>query len=314
MKTAFTRLASLALLTATMLSASAAGSEPVVKYVPQPSALSKSQLLAEPSASPAEIIQAAVTFVVSDAGAVAEVQRPENQLLDPPEPKVLVKLLPYEREDDRSELIKKIVGEPMVIKLVRAPERLPGQAIDEGDQIESVLNAPESNFAEPILADSILDDAASGEVEGGFKPISSLTVNIGPTEGELPPDPGAAMFAKYGEQFQGMGANREWVGSVYEWEAPALAHGPLRFEDVNLERYGYHHGLAQPLYSAAHFFGRIPVIPYMWGTHGPGERMYTLGYYRPGSYAPYQLSRPQLSVKGALLEAGAVVGVGFLLP
>ena len=43
----------------------------------------------------------------------------------------------------------------------------------------------------------------------------------------------------------------------YAWDAPALCHNPLYFEDVNLERYGYSLRYArvfQPVVSGAEFF------------------------------------------------------------
>ena len=48
--------------------------------------------------------------------------------------------------------------------------------------------------------------------------------------------------------------------------------------------------------------------------HPPHECRYALGYYRPGSCAPYLIPPVPLSLRGALLEAGAVVGGVFLIP
>ena len=74
------------------------------------------------------------------------------------------------------------------------------------------------------------------------------------------------------------------------WKASNLCHKPLYFEEVNLERYGHTAGpVLQPLVSSAHFFGNIIVLPYKMGVHGPTECQYSLGYYRPGNCAPWDL-------------------------
>jgi hypothetical protein len=88
----------------------------------------------------------------------------------------------------------------------------------------------------------------------------------------------------------------------------------LVFEDANVERYGYSLGLAQPLASAAHFFGRIPAIPYLRTVDPQRKCIYTLGYRRPGSYTPHQYERFPLSVRGALAEGAVVTGLIFAIP
>ena len=95
---------------------------------------------------------------------------------------------------------------------------------------------------------------------------------------------------------------------------PALCHGPIYIQDVNLERYGYSHGALQPAYSAVHFLGSVAILPYLVGAYPQRECFYTLGYYRPGSYAPYQQSLPRLSLRGVALEGGIVTGMAFGVP
>lgn len=108
---------------------------------------------------------------------------------------------------------------------------------------------------------------------------------------------------------------RCWPLLTYTWKASALCHKPLYFEEVQLERYGHSAGpIAEPLLSAAHFFITVPLLPYYIGVDPPLECQYTLGYYRPGDCAPYMLDPFPLSVRGAVLEAGAVVGITSVLP
>jgi hypothetical protein len=110
-------------------------------------------------------------------------------------------------------------------------------------------------------------------------------------------------------------AGRDFVPSTMTWQAPALCHKPLYFEEVQLERYGHSAGpLAQPALSGAHFFLNIATLPYHMGIHPPTECKYPLGNYRPGSCAPWLVPPIPLSLRGGLAEAGAIVGGVFVIP
>ncbi len=147
-----------------------------------------------------------------------------------------------------------------------------------------------------------------------FAPITSLTADVSLPGDRFPEDRAAKCFLDAGRETHATGFSRPWQSSDYWWIASQLANRPLYFEDPNLERYGYHWGVLQPAVSAAHFFGRIPAIPYMRGAANPRQPVYSLGYYRSGSPAPYYLSRPPASAKGALYEATTVVGGVFVVP
>ncbi len=108
---------------------------------------------------------------------------------------------------------------------------------------------------------------------------------------------------------------RAWEQTTYLWKASALCHKPLYFEDEQLERYGHSWPpCCQPLVSGAHFFTRLPVLPYCMGVSPPLECEYTLGHYRPGSCAPYMINPIPISARGALIQAGAVAGTAAVLP
>ena len=114
-----------------------------------------------------------------------------------------------------------------------------------------------------------------------------------------------------GQQFKG----RCWEQTTYMWKASAMCHKPLYFEDEQLERYGHSFSPCfQPFISGAHFFCTLPVLPYCMGVEPPCECIYALGYYRPGSCAPYMCNPIPLSPRGALFEAGAVTGAAAALP
>lgn len=133
-----------------------------------------------------------------------------------------------------------------------------------------------------------------------------------------------------GNMTQTIGQSRPWMLASYEWEAPATRHLPLWFEEPNLERMGYTCGMQwnvcgyesgqcaaeclQPFVSAGHFFGRVPFIPYMCGLNPPCEPIYTLGVDRPGSPVPYRRHLIPVTLKAALFQAGAMVGVAYAVP
>jgi len=108
---------------------------------------------------------------------------------------------------------------------------------------------------------------------------------------------------------------RRFASTTFTWKAAGYCHKPLYFEDWNLERYGHSRGvLADPWISAAHFFVSLPVLPYKMGVQAPWECVYPLGYYRPGSCAPWTCPAIPISVRGFAVEAATITGIVFLLP
>jgi hypothetical protein len=109
--------------------------------------------------------------------------------------------------------------------------------------------------------------------------------------------------------------SRDFVETTMTFKASGACHKPLYFEDVQLERYGHEWGpFAQPVISSAHFFGNIAVLPYKMGIHPPNECQYSLGYYRPGSCAPWTIGPVPISLRGALMQAKVVTGAALALP
>ncbi len=108
---------------------------------------------------------------------------------------------------------------------------------------------------------------------------------------------------------------RDFVPATVQWSASGLCHKPLYFEQVQLERYGHEIGpVLQPIVSTAHFFGNIPLLPYKMGIHPPNECQYPLGYFRPGSCAPYMVQPIPWSLRGAAVQAATVTGAAALIP
>lgn len=111
------------------------------------------------------------------------------------------------------------------------------------------------------------------------------------------------------------GGERSWSCITYTWKASALCHKPLYFEQVSAERYGHSWGpVLDPVVGTAHFFGTIPLLPYMMGVDPICECQYPLGYYRPGNCAPYMIEPFPLSGRGAAMQAGAAAGLIYALP
>jgi hypothetical protein len=143
------------------------------------------------------------------------------------------------------------------------------------------------------------------------RPIGSLTTLIAPTQGDLPTNSAAARFTTDADAWE----TRDWNELVYSWDAPALCYRPLRYEQVNLERYGYSHcPLLQPAFSGAHFFASTLALPYSMTLRPPHECIYPLGHYRPGSPVPYRPHWPEWDPVAAASQTGAVAGLILLLP
>lgn len=146
-----------------------------------------------------------------------------------------------------------------------------------------------------------------------FKPLDLLSTDVRMSPGDMPRRPSVEQFA--GPVHVGTFAGRGWRHSLAPWEASALCHRPLYFEEVALERYGHSLGaVVQPVLSAAHFFGTLPALPYKMTLEPPRECVFALGYYRPGSAAPHLRYRIPFRVDAALVEAAAATGVVFILP
>ncbi len=101
----------------------------------------------------------------------------------------------------------------------------------------------------------------------------------------------------------------------FTWKASSLCYKPLYFEEVQLERHGHYcHPLLVPFTSRARFLLTIPILPYLMGAYPPNECVYDLGHYRPGDCAPNLLNPVPISLRGGLIQAGAVVGAAAIIP
>jgi hypothetical protein len=122
--------------------------------------------------------------------------------------------------------------------------------------------------------------------------------------------------AEYGVQFGAEAyAARAFPDAVFPWEASNLYHYPLYFEDPALERYGHTRGFfVQPFCSAGRFTAQLLALPYQMAIDPICEEMYTLGWYRPGDCAPKLKYKVPWNTHAAVVEAGVVTGLIFLIP
>lgn len=194
------------------------------------------------------------------------------------------------------------------------------QTSEPAEPTEATMEEPSATPDDSDIAQT--DEGGGGDElsqsadlnEDGLKPISEVTLDIRPEEGELPRDLAAAKFLDAGEVRHLPGTNRPWPLYEFWWEAPAVCHRPLYFEEVNLERYGYSYGRNQPFLSGAHFFGKVLALPYLMTAEPHRDCVYTLGHYPPGSYAPYHLHYPPPSLRAAAVEGAVVTGLIFAIP
>lgn len=145
------------------------------------------------------------------------------------------------------------------------------------------------------------------------KAPAEISLNIGIQAESLPPDCSTSLFAT---QVTNPRTLREhWPQVEFNWAATEFYHQPLYFEDIPLERYGQaYHPLVQPWLSGARFFATFPIVPYKMGIDRTHDRIYSLGYYRPGSPSPCVRQRLPFEWDAATLESAVWLALVFALP
>lgn len=108
---------------------------------------------------------------------------------------------------------------------------------------------------------------------------------------------------------------RAFEQELFTWDASNVYSNPLYFEDFALERYGHSYPAPiQPFVSIGRFAGQLALLPYQAKIDPCRKRMYPLGYYRPGEWAPKLHYQLPLNVDAALVEAGVVTGMFYIFP
>jgi hypothetical protein len=146
------------------------------------------------------------------------------------------------------------------------------------------------------------------------KTIGELRARITPSEGDFPIDHAGPHFADQPIVHHGYGTVRGWNGLSYAWNNTGVCHAPLYFQDLNLERYGYHYGCAQTFVSSVKFVADTALFTYKLVAEPPCDCVYTLGYDRPGNCVPYRCYRLPWRTDAAMVLTGVGVGLFFLAP
>ena len=115
-----------------------------------------------------------------------------------------------------------------------------------------------------------------------LKPIGDVHLPIF-EQRPMPRDLAVEHFDRTPAEFQPTGASRPWAWTVETWESPAFCFRPLYFNDEQLERYGYSHGLLQPAVSTAKISGRVLALPALLIAMPPHECIYPAPRERPGT-------------------------------
>ncbi len=178
------------------------------------------------------------------------------------------------------------------------------------DDTAPIQDAPRQT--EPAPAASCLSEQDMGKY---LAPITNISLDISHKSDKLPKDCYAEYYPESSSGTPFVWGRRSAVEYDFYWAAFGLVHNPLYFEDVPLERYGTGYSpVVQPVVSAAKFCGNVAILPYRIGLDSPHQLDYTLGYYRPGSWAPSVRPHLPWSWKGATLQAGAMTGFLYMFP
>ena len=210
-----------------------------------------------------------------------------------------------------AETVATLAAEPVPAPLPEAEDAVPATSpaaeADDDLQIELVAGDDEAARKEPCAEESRDCREALKRLREDRLAGIDLDIRVGGRPGNDYP----CECRLEGETFE----PRRFASTTFTWKAAGYCHKPLYFEDWQLERYGHSHGpLADPFFSAAHFFTTLPVLPYKMGVELPWECMYPLGYYRPGNCAPWTVPAIPISLRGMAVEAATVTGLVFLLP
>lgn len=151
-------------------------------------------------------------------------------------------------------------------------------------------------------------------IDTGWKPIGTVSASILPPAGTMPANLAEPVFARAGTVVAPINEDHNWPTLSYAWQASAVPHNPLYFEDVNLERYGYSRGILQPWISGGRFFLNVVFLPYHVVAEPPRTIEYPLGYCRPGDRAPPVRQIKPIKLTALAAEAAFVVGMVIILP
>ncbi len=216
-----------------------------------------------------------------------------------------------ERQGDESSKIRQVSASTRLAKPVAAVP-LPSKS---GSKAKN-SNVAQIQYAEAATAEATSQGIGVVDMDGPFQDVCPDPREISsildvPYKVIIPADNVPQSCPLPDEPF----ARKAPTPITFTWKASSLCYKPLYFEDVQLERYGHYcNPYLQPFVSRARFLLTVPCLPYLMGVDPPNQCVYDLGYYRPGNCAPSMLEPIPISLRGGLLQAGAVVGLAAAIP
>jgi hypothetical protein len=110
-------------------------------------------------------------------------------------------------------------------------------------------------------------------------------------------------------------SQRDFPDVAFQWAAPTTMYYPLYFQDPQLERYGHTYPFPlQPVASVTRMTGQLLLMPYQMTITPPWTLESPLGWYRPGDMAPKLHYQFPWNTSAAVVEAGVITGLFFLIP
>jgi hypothetical protein len=103
----------------------------------------------------------------------------------------------------------------------------------------------------------------------------------------------------------------EYMNGVHDDSPLKCAYFSLK---CKLDAYQPHNQVIQPMVSAANFFGRVAMLPYMVGADHPKCEVYEYGVDRPGSPVCYRKHYMPLSLKGMIYQGAVSTGLPYVIP
>jgi len=94
----------------------------------------------------------------------------------------------------------------------------------------------------------------------------------------------------------------------------AFCHGPLYFEDPNLERCGRGYGCLTTLHSAARFGWRAAILPYLTTAQPPCCKVRALPDCPTCHEFGHDAEYPEFSLTGAGVQAGVITSLIYIIP
>ncbi len=173
---------------------------------------------------------------------------------------------------------------------------------------EEVITTPR-----PDAADAFKPHTDEADTDRFSRRLTDIPLDIRPTEGIMPGDPGAAKLAETAladprqfHQVPGIGL------SCTPW---TICFRPLYFEEVALERYGDRAPCClQPAVSGVRFFSNVALLPYKMRVRPPRSFVCSNGFSRVGDCPLPGYGECVWRWDAVAVEMAAVTGFVFILP